>query len=449
MSSFEYVVSNAGFGNPSGEDKNRQFVSLLGSDRESASGTTVLSGSLPESSYPPFTGVGFEPDLVLLTSQVMFGGGGGQQVVTMGAAARGKQFGMKFDLPSYLGGRFFGGILSWHQTDQIIPEIAEFSSFDADGFTLNVANPLGYDLPLGYFAARGGGAYDIGTFQYPGASGDQSITGLGFQPEAVMFFSAHQPSLGSWTGGGLCSIGAGDDLGHGYSAAFLHSNGDIYDNSLDRQKAALLGLDADGNLCFAGFDHCSPHVQAEATLTMDPDGFTLHWARNEGGSMWLSYIAFENAEVGRFVYNHTSADYFAGTHFVVPLTKGAPKGLIFYMNDLGHDLTTQNTPSTEGATLALGFCGADLSGQNFLTFNNVSRGIGGPGLPAPDARLVTDHGAFGCLNRAIGGFDLEDIDDGQIVTLVGAEARIVGMNWRSSSRRGTRGRMLGELAPNT
>jgi hypothetical protein len=165
--------------------------------------------------------------------------------------------------------------------------------------------------------------------------------------------------------------------------------------------------------------------------------------------MWLSYIAFENAEVGRFVYNHTSADYFAGTHFVVPLTKGAPKGLIFYMNDLGHDLTTQNTPSTEGATLALGFCGADLSGQNFLTFNNVSRGIGGPGLPAPDARLVTDHGAFGCLNRAIGGFDLEDIDDGQIVTLVGAEARIVGMNWRSSSRRGTRGRMLGELAPNT
>jgi hypothetical protein len=442
MSSFDYVVSNAGFENPSGTNKFRNFVSLVGLDRESHSDTFTISGSLPEESYPDVsTGLSANPDLVIIVTSAEFGGGGGELAHSIGAAARGKQFGLKFDFPSYLGGRFEGGDYAWHQTDQIIPEIAEFSSFESDGsFILNVANPLGYDLSAGYFVARGGGVYDVGTFLSSGASGSQAITGLGFKPAAVMFFSAMLPSLGmNTTQGATFSIGAGDNAGQDYAAALLDTNGDIYNNSLSRPVAALLAEDANGAACLGGTGSaCHPNVWAEATVTMDADGFTLHWTYNSHGARYISYIAFENAEVIRHIYNHTGADYLAATPFTVPTVLGKPKGLISYCTDLGIDTTSQS--GTEGAVVSAGFCGADLSGQFLWSFGDVSRGVGF-GVDSPFGGLDTIHGSFGCQRKAIGGFSLENIDCGEVVEFAG-ENFIVGMNYRTASRRGHRGRVL-------
>jgi len=104
---FDYIVSNAGYANPSNTDKFRNFVSLVGVDRESHSDTFTISGSLPEESYPSYsTGLSANPDLVIIVTSHEFGGGGGELAHSIGAAARGKQWGMKFDYPSYLGGRF-------------------------------------------------------------------------------------------------------------------------------------------------------------------------------------------------------------------------------------------------------------------------------------------------------------------------------------------------------
>lgn len=456
MSGFEYIVSNAGFSNPSATDKYRQFVGLHGSQRQSKSATFTIPDTTPEETYFAVTGVGFQPDLIIVCSSHEFGGGGGQQVHSIGGAARGKQFGTKLDYPSYLGGRSGSTRYAWHSDSQIIPEIAEFSSFDADGFTLNIPNPLlnsdadpdgsgTYSLGCTYFAARGAGVYDCGTALSPAASGSVSYTGIGFRPAAVMFFSAHVPTLNARSNlGARMGIGASDDALRQYSDWCGSGSGDIYTNCASRQTALSILADASGVACFGGHGFCHPEAIAEAVLTsMDADGFTLSWTVD---STWaegftqreFSWLAFENAEVGRFVYNHTSADYFAGTHFTVPTDAGT-KGLIFYMTDLGHDLLTQNTPSTEGAVLALGACGDDLSGQWMLSWGDVSRGIGF-GLPSPFGGIDTIHGSFGCQHRSVGGFSLEDFDCGEIVTEV--REFMVGMNYRNAVRRGPRGRML-------
>lgn len=455
MSGFEYVVSNAGFSNPSGSDKFRQFVALHGPERQSKSGSFTISGSLPEESYPATTGVGFEPDLVIITTSHIFGGGGGQAVLSIGAAAQGHQFGTKLDYGSYLGGRDdWCTRYSWQSDTQIIPEIAEFSSFDADGFTLNVANPLGYDLEAAYFAARGAGVYDVGTAVSPSSSGNQSITGLGFKPAAVILISAQQTSLGKqFIEGARMGIGACDDHSREYSIWCGSGTGDIYTNSAARSSALLMAADAASTPCFGGSGFCHPELMNEATLvSMDADGFTLNWSIDPtwgGGARYYHWIAVQQAEVGRFIYNHTSADFFAGTHFPV-MTDAIPHGLITYCNDLGHEQLTQNTPSTEGASLAFGGCGDDLSGQWNLTWLDPSRGVGfGFCVPDPTSAIDTGHGSFGCQKRMIGSFALENIDCGEVVTLVGQENFIFGMNFRSATRKGAGGRILHDRRPVT
>jgi len=423
VSSFEYVVSNAGTGNPSASDKYRHYVSLQGSDRKTKSGVIVP----PSSGTTPYavTGVGFQPELVLLASFEQISDG--EIWVWTGASVDGSnKFGTALDYPGYLGG--MGGDIrySYHSTSIVLPGFADVSSFDSDGFTLSFP-VTSSALPISYFCARDGGQYACGTTATPATSGTQHVT-VPFQPNAIFFVSPCMSSLGTSSAAARMCYGGADDAGREYSVFTGSGSSDIYTNCVARASAMFLGVDADGVSCLAGHGFCHPELLDETTsVTMDSTGFTLDWFIDPtwgGGSQWFSWIAFENAEVGRFVYNHASMSDPATS---VPLDFKS-HGLIFYCNDLGHNTLDQNpngSTGTEGATMSIGFCGDDLSGQSLCSWGDVSRGISGN--PLPFGGIPTTHGSFGCQARTIGGFALEDIDDGEVIALSGADK---GPRWK-------------------
>lgn len=67
----------------------------------------------------------------------------------------------------------------------------DVQSMDAGGFTLVVDDQMPQDLRIHYRALGGDSLTDVATgqFQEPGATGDQDITSLSFQPDCVLFSS--------------------------------------------------------------------------------------------------------------------------------------------------------------------------------------------------------------------------------------------------------------------
>lgn len=81
------------------------------------------------------------------------------------------------------------------RTDQVIINTSSSASFDhlaslvstnSDGFTLNWTSVSSYQIYIIYFAIKGG-QFKVGSFNQATSTGNQSITGVGFQPSLVLF----------------------------------------------------------------------------------------------------------------------------------------------------------------------------------------------------------------------------------------------------------------------
>ncbi len=85
---------------------------------------------------------------------------------------------------------------------------ADFKSMDADGFTLtwSDAAPVAYDF---HVLSIKGGQHFVGTFNLSTSTGDQGVTGVGFEPSAVMFSSAGAATAASNIANWHHSLGVG------------------------------------------------------------------------------------------------------------------------------------------------------------------------------------------------------------------------------------------------
>ncbi|HJT67764.1 MAG TPA: hypothetical protein VJ749_15000 [Pyrinomonadaceae bacterium] len=114
-----------------------------------------------------------------------------------------------------------------------------------------------------------------GTFTGSGSTGNQSVTGVGFQPKVVLFRYNLQTSTGS---GADSVIG----FGVGVSSSDRRVSGDYSNNNLSTSNHAAWNQDT---YCIYG-----PSGTPRADfVSLDSDGFTINWGSSS--SMIVSYLA--------------------------------------------------------------------------------------------------------------------------------------------------------------
>jgi len=167
---------------------------------------------------------------------------------------------------------------------------ADVSSIDANGFTLVIDDAFATDLRIHYLALGGSSLTNVATgiFTELASTGDQDITTVGFQPDAVIFLSAmigsdaagtnvdSQFMLGFAAGTGnpneVVWTGASDDIADPTDTASYHRSG---------EAIARLDTFVDG-VCY--------RAQVSAWLS---NGFRLNYPESCGGTRRVHYLALK------------------------------------------------------------------------------------------------------------------------------------------------------------
>jgi hypothetical protein len=178
--------------------------------------------------------------------------------------------------------------LRYREVDRIIEDqrggyTIRLVRFNDDGFTLNFDN-----VPNGetYAYLALGGDFDahVGNFALSNVGTPQSVTGVGFQPEALIFLWAHRGANGLQTT--FAAQGMGFASGAANEACAMWFSNDAQANAQDRHQWFTDRCIAIGTNGVAG-------DRAYANLaSFDADGFTLNVTDLAGGGDWLvGYLA--------------------------------------------------------------------------------------------------------------------------------------------------------------
>jgi hypothetical protein len=160
--------------------------------------------------------------------------------------------------------------------------LADFVSFDTDGFTINWSDPPSAAILVGYLALKGG-SYDVGAFsKVASPSTDNDVT-VGFTPKAVL--------LHSWSRAASTSISAnceqsfGASIGGGTEGCMWHEQLDATLNtSADRVDDATKALRlANGP--------STTVAEADLDLAAVANGFRASWTTNDATGSEVLYLA--------------------------------------------------------------------------------------------------------------------------------------------------------------
>lgn len=128
-----------------------------------------------------------------------------------------------------------------------------------------------------------------GYFVKNGVNGNQAITGLGFRPRALIFWTTGPGETpNTWDADisscvGVSAGGAGQS--RSISAAMDDNSGAPRAYKAQSSKAIII-VDGDGNT-----------DSAADMASFDADGFTLDWTTNDGGQQVVLYLAFGPSDV--------------------------------------------------------------------------------------------------------------------------------------------------------
>jgi hypothetical protein len=339
------------------------YIAIGGPDVTNVkAGTFTLAAS---TGIQNITGVGFQPDFAI------FLWGFTENVDT---ASAGLEMGMGFADYNNNQGSILNCVkdaeatnktkYSLQRTDNVIllsstacaiDALAAFNGFSSDGFSLNVSDAPGAATPIFYLAIKGG-SHAVGNFLQPTATGVQTISGTGFQPNLVVLFSHNQVAGTALAAPSTFSIGAANATTSragvwGQSRNVDPSQSAVYtDNSKIIIMRTLSGTGGAGTINaqadFAGFTS---------------DGFQLNWTTADATQRQIIYWAFGpsptfNQSAYRFFNNLDSTD--VGT----PLAN----------QDTGATLTSAGQAFRLRLLLHVGSGKLILSGQNFkLQFAQV------------------------------------------------------------------------------
>ncbi len=166
--------------------------------------------------------------------------------------------------------------------------IADFVSMDSDGFTINISNAPGSAYRIGYLALAGSDLTNVkvGSFTTPASTGNNATTGVGFQPDGVLFF-ANGDILETDTNSAAFGLGFAVSTSQRAWTSLATPRSKITTETFRRQ-----GTDG----CIAYMDHDGSSVEVHADfVSFDTDGFTLNFDATISGD-GIIYVALKGGQ---------------------------------------------------------------------------------------------------------------------------------------------------------
>lgn len=168
----------------------------------------------------------------------------------------------------------------------VVEDLADFTSMDADGFTINVTSNVNSPV-VGYIAMKGC-QIKLAAFNEPTSTGNSSVTGVGFQPSLTIFFSISAATTSSIVDGANVMIGAATSSSN--RRVFDVDSPDAADTTTDQRETSealclthVTGSGSSGN----------PTNNAKADfVSMDSDGFTYNMTVADATARETYYLAF-------------------------------------------------------------------------------------------------------------------------------------------------------------
>ncbi|HKZ90459.1 MAG TPA: PKD domain-containing protein, partial [Thermoplasmata archaeon] len=259
------------------------FIVLGGSVTDAFVGQFVgpVAGFTGLRSYP---GVGFQGDLVIFMGNTMtalgsashatMGFGAATSALDRGAASIGLPDGTTTADTEAVHDRraliTYNPALPEPTTDQII----DFSSRDGDGFTLNHLKTLTGNVLFWAMVIKGGN-YKSGFLTKPTSTGDQVVSGVGFQPAGVLFWGIpSSKSFGVEDAGAEFTIGAGSEDGGSVvqDGTWLGSDDSVNPTNTNMNTSRSRVI-VDLNLGSLGIQNDGRYKASHS------DGFVLNWAK--------------------------------------------------------------------------------------------------------------------------------------------------------------------------
>jgi hypothetical protein len=168
---------------------------------------------------------------------------------------------------------------------------ASLNSIDVDGFTLNIDDAPPVADRFSYWALGGNDIANVkvGRFQSLGATGVQAVTGIGFKPDVLIFFSADIDGAIPFTG---VNAAAWIGIANGTGVNNQYSLGAWYQDAFSGLSGGVTKANNTGRIIqwLTGIT-----FGYRASLTsFDVDGFTLNWATHTPVSLLnVAYIAIK------------------------------------------------------------------------------------------------------------------------------------------------------------
>lgn len=148
----------------------------------------------------------------------------------------------------------------------------DFQSFDSGGFTLVVDDAFPYSLRIHYMALGGDISAYVADWPTVSAPGNQTVTGVGFQPDIVFFWTSGSGAVETRSNGAYIAFGVGMSSTKGIVAMSAQHNGEL------TMVAKRYGLNT-GAECVvqSGISGAVTITKRAAISSMNSDGFVLNW----------------------------------------------------------------------------------------------------------------------------------------------------------------------------
>lgn len=185
------------------------------------------------------------------------------------------------------------------ETDQCLIEVtgttpttvkrADFVSFDADGFTINWQTIDANDREIHYLCLGGTDLTNahVGAFNLNTSTGNQAVTGAGFQPDLVLFLASIFSTTDGPVAGGALMLGAAKSATERWATTIAAS-----DNVNPSSCASGQRTDA----CINRISAAAAELVVADFVSMDADGFTINLGTASATSSKVIYIALKGGQ---------------------------------------------------------------------------------------------------------------------------------------------------------
>jgi hypothetical protein len=292
------------------------------------------------------TGVGFQPKVI-----IFWWVGRTESVDTVGGATHLRGFGLS-DGTNHRGvtSRSENGAGTsvadrGQRTDACIIEMdasgtvvgyADVKTLGADGFTMEILDQFVTNIRVSYMAIAGSDLtnYLVGDFQAQAGTGNQAVSSVGFQPDAMMWISVNINTNGTATSADS-QMGIGWATGTSNEYAWTGGANDVATTS----EADSYVYNAENYSVM--FPSATPGVSRRSELvSFDANGFTVNWL--EAANHYVYFLALKTGGAVKVLTTTTATNT---TPFTLTGAGFQPVGAMFISHNKA--LNTQDTLTGE------------------------------------------------------------------------------------------------------